>query len=84
MSIINHIYDSPIEQEIKKCSHCGELYYCSETEQIPCYRDMEYDVCPYCNTENNRSMTFEYHCRKLSEEDIAYLKKKGVIKTDEA
>ena len=51
-----------------KCEKCGKTYSQIEKEQVPGFREMEYDICPYCNNIRGKSMTYEYLNSKKSGE----------------
>ncbi len=74
----DHIFDVPLEDELTNCKKCNKTYFCSRTEQIPGFRDMEEERCPYCGEINAKSMTYDYFCRQLSENDKEYLRNKGI------
>jgi len=48
------------------CQHCGKSYYQEREDQVPGFRDMDYDHCPYCNQVNGQSMSYEYHNYEIS------------------
>lgn len=67
MSTLDRIlrqYDKPYPV---KCYHCGKQYLQREEDQIPGFREKEYDICPYCHESNGSSMEVEYHNSKLEE-----------------
>lgn len=66
MGLIRYGLDEEIERDVK-CQNCGKIYSQIEKEQVPGFRDLEYDTCPYCNTVNGRSMTYEYLNSKKEE-----------------
>ena len=43
------------------CKKCGKEYLQGCEEQVPGFRDMSEDICPYCNNLNGSSMLVEYH-----------------------
>ena len=66
MSIINHYSWDVIEYEMK-CPHCGEEYIVWDEEQVPGFRMLDEERCPYCNElTGRRSMEVEYHVRRRS------------------
>ncbi len=79
----DHIFDTPLERELEKCKNCGKTYVCSTEDQIPGFRDKEYDYCPFCGNINASSMDVDFLCRKLTDSEIQYLKKKGIVITKE-
>lgn len=78
MAIINHLNDTPLEMELDTCIKCHKIFRCIETEQTPGFRDMDYKCCPYCKEILASSMEYEFMCFKLSEDEIEYLKHKGI------
>ncbi len=56
-----------ISKDIVKCSFCGKKYMQETQDQTPGFRDMDYDVCPYCKKINGRSMSEEYFNFKISD-----------------
>lgn len=78
MGFNDHYGDLPLEYEIEKCPKCGENFHCIETEQVIGCKSEEEKVCPYCGEILKTSMEYEYTCSKLSEEEIKYLKSKGI------
>ena len=58
------------------CPKCHKPYRQDKEEQVPGFRDMDYDICPYCHNENGHSMSWEYSNYPLSDEELAkYFKK---------
>ena len=63
--------------QVVTCKKCGKPYYQDCEEQVPGFRDMDYDICPYCGNENGRSMSEEYSNSAMNEKEIsAYLASK--------
>lgn len=58
-----------ISKSIVKCKHCGKKYKQVVEDQTPGFKDMEYDICPYCKKENGRSMSEEYSNYKIEGEE---------------
>lgn len=56
-----------ITKNTVKCPHCNKTYIQEVEEQIPGFREMDYDICPYCNAENGRSMSEEYYNSKVED-----------------
>ena len=42
------------------CRSCKRMYKQIRTEQTLGFRDMDFDICPYCGNINGRSMTYEF------------------------
>lgn len=64
-------------RSIKFCNHCGKPYYQETEDQVPGFRMMDYDICPYCGNENARSMSVEYSNTPMAEEEIQkYIKER--------
>ena len=74
----DHIFDVSIENELRNCPNCNKTYICVEEEQTPGFRDLEEERCPYCGSVNNRNMTYDYYCRRLSDDDKKYLNEKNI------
>lgn len=64
---------------IAVCSSCHKLYRRIVGEQIPGFREREYDNCPYCGNENGSSMSYDYSNSKLPREELIRLKKKSLL-----
>lgn len=58
------------------CMCCKKPYYRHETEQVPGFRDRDYDICPYCGEVNGSSMEWEYSNRKMTDDEIRHLETK--------
>lgn len=59
------------DSHIVTCSKCHKKYYQETEEQVAGFRDVDYDICPYCKADNGSSAEVEYTNYKL--EDIADL-----------
>ena len=68
--IIRMEEDCHIHSSTVICKHCGKPYYQDYEDQVPGFRDMDYDYCPYCKEVNGQSMTYEYHNRAMSDDQI--------------
>lgn len=55
---------------VVECQNCGKPYRQDCEEQVPGFRDRDYDYCPYCGHKNGSSMEVEYSNSKLSEAEI--------------
>ncbi len=64
---------------IAVCSNCHKLYHRTVSEQIPGFREREYDNCPYCGYENGSSMSYDYSNSKLTKEELKRLKKNSLL-----
>jgi len=58
-------------RDLVVCPNCNKPYHQFREEQVPGFRDMDYDICPYCHHENNHSMTWEFSNYPLSEDEVA-------------
>lgn len=56
-----------VEYGIKLCSKCHRKYKQRTEEQVPGFRDRDYDICPYCGSENGTSMQVEFYNSKIGE-----------------
>lgn len=65
MSQINHLWDN--DWEIVVCKSCGRKYKQWQEDQVPGFRDVEYDYCPYCHEVNGQSMEVDFINRKVGE-----------------
>jgi uncharacterized Zn-finger protein len=65
MGYNDHLNDIPDEQVT--CPHCGKIYLQRTEEQVPGFRSVDEDICPYCGAENGRSMEVEFHNKKIGE-----------------
>ena len=54
----------------RECRSCGKPYYQETEDQVPGFRMMDEDICPYCGFENGRSMQHEHQNYKMSERQI--------------
>lgn len=61
--------------DIVVCTHCKKPYYQHTIEQVPGFRDVDDDICPYCKESNGRSGDVEFFNRALTQEEINKLKK---------
>lgn len=57
--------DFEISESTVKCGHCGEVYYQELHEQVPGFREVDDDICPYCHESNGRSGDWEFFNRKI-------------------
>lgn len=73
----DHINDTRLEMELTKCKKCRRTYACTQEDQIPGFREKDYDCCPHCGNINDTSMQVEFYCRKLTIMEIHYLNGKG-------
>ena len=51
----------------KECPKCHKRYDQTIEEQVPGFRDVSYDTCPYCGAVNDRSMEVDYINKKIDE-----------------
>lgn len=61
----DHLHDYPQTRTI--CKLCKKQYKQWIEYQVPGFRSRDYDICPYCGTENGSSMEIEFHNKKLEE-----------------
>jgi hypothetical protein len=54
----------PYEIDVK-CKACGKIYHQRIEDQVPGFRLMDEDICPYCKNVNGKSMSVEYENSKL-------------------
>ena len=59
--------DYSAEYGIKVCPKCRRKYKQRTEEQVPGFRDKDYDYCPYCGANNGSSMEVEFFNSKLDE-----------------
>ncbi len=52
---------------IVECPQCQRKYKQRTEEQVPGFRDKDYDRCPYCGSINKTSMEVEFFNSKLDE-----------------
>lgn len=69
--VIRMIEDCHISSSTVVCRHCGKPYYQDREDQVPGFRDMEYDDCPYCHETNGKSMSYDYHNHPMTDDQIA-------------
>lgn len=50
---------------IVTCKFCKKKYKQITQDQTPGFRDMEFDICPYCKEVNGKSMSEEYYNSKM-------------------
>ena len=56
-----------IDEGKVKCGHCGKIYYQERHEQVPGFREVDDDICPYCHESNGRSGDWEFFNRKIED-----------------
>ena len=56
--------------KITCCSLCKMPYYQRITEQVPGFREVDEDRCPYCHHVNGRSGDVEYFNTPFTEEEM--------------
>ena len=61
--------------DIVVCKHCKKMYYQHTTDQVPGFRDVDDDICPYCKKSNGKSGDVEFYNRVLTQEELNRLKK---------
>ncbi len=59
--------DFAVEYGIKMCPKCRRKYKQRTEEQVPGFRDRDYDTCPYCGAENGSSMQVEFYNSKIGD-----------------
>jgi len=57
-------------ENIVVCPKCKKPYRQQCEEQVPGFRDMSYDTCPYCNADNGSSMSVEYSNTPMKDIEI--------------
>ena len=57
------------------CKHCKKMYDQHTEEQVPGFRTVDDDICPYCKKSNGRSGDVEFFNRALTQEELDNLKK---------
>jgi len=65
MGYNDHLLDE--SGKIVTCCHCGKKYMQWTEEQVPGFRDKEYDYCPFCCEVNRSSMHLVFHNSKIEE-----------------
>ena len=61
-------------ENIVVCNHCKKLYRQHIEEQIPGFRDIDDDICPYCHESNGRSGDVEFYNEPFSDVGVKILK----------
>lgn len=62
-------------ENIVVCGHCKKPYYQHTTEQVPGFREVDDDICPYCKESNGRSGDVEFFNRALTQQELDGMKK---------
>ena len=62
-------------ENILVCNHCKKPYRQRTEEQVPGFRDVDDDICPYCHESNGRSGDVEFYNEPLSDIEVKSLKK---------
>lgn len=57
------------------CGHCKKMYHQHTVEQVPGFREVDNDICPYCKQSNGRSGDVEFFNRALTQEELNSMKK---------
>lgn len=53
---------------VVECQHCGHSYLQHTVEQVPGFREVDDDICPYCNKSNGRSGDVEFYNKKMPQD----------------
>ena len=61
------------DEGIVICKHCKRAYLQCIEEQVPGFRDIAEDVCPYCHESNNWSSDVEFYNKPLSRDEVKRL-----------
>ncbi len=61
------LQDYSTEEKVSQCKYCGKKYRQVTEEQVPGFRDISDDICPYCNKSNGRSGDVEFFNSKMEE-----------------
>lgn len=69
--VIREFYE---HEGVVVCSHCYRLYKQLIEEQIPGFREVNDDICPYCKKSNGRSSDVEFYNYVLSMEELSNMK----------
>ena len=69
-NVLQSILGYPSARSIEFCKQCGKPYYQETEDQVPGFRMMDYDICPYCKFENFRSMSVEYNNTPMTEKEM--------------
>jgi ssDNA-binding Zn-finger/Zn-ribbon topoisomerase 1 len=54
-----------VNKKIVNCPHCNNRYMQETQDQVAGFRDIDYDICPYCGKINGQSMQEEFYNYKL-------------------
>lgn len=63
------------------CEKCRRIYCTDVRAQMPGFREMEDDCCPYCGNNRESSMSYEYHNSPINEYQLRNLAKKSLFDT---
>ena len=63
-------------KHIVVCRHCTRPYRQHTEDQVPGFREIDHDICPYCHNSNGSSGDVEFYNAALSDEETKRLKKK--------
>ena len=75
----NRLVEFEKTSNIKVCEKCHRLYRQILSERISEIKKWNYDYCPYCATENGRSMSNDYCNSELDNDEISKLKRTSLI-----
>lgn len=64
-----HLSEFEENNYIVRCSHCNRKYIQEQIEQVPGFREVDDDICPYCHAVNGRSGEVEYLNCKINESE---------------
>lgn len=68
-------------EDVTVCNNCHRLYRQVLVKQTTGMRERDYDYCPYCGSENESSMSYEYCNSKIDNKTLKKLKKKSLMST---
>lgn len=71
----DRLYEFENKDGYVACSKCFKIYWQRLEEQIPGFREREYDICPYCGEEHGSSMSYDYINSKIKIEELKKIKK---------
>ena len=63
----DHWISDDIVKKKKVCKGCGKTYTQIYEEQMPGFRQVSYDECPYCGHVHGRSMSYDYMNKTLED-----------------